>query len=397
MWHLLFTLFALLFAFLSVPVITVLHELGHAVPALLFTSDTVTMYVGSYGDPEDNLKVRLGRLVILIKRNTVLWRQGICQHSSTGTIRQMIILASGPFSTVLTALALTIVVFSCDLHSVFKLFLIIFSLISFFSFLNNIIPDNRMLVSKGGTTGYNDGFLLKSLLKYKGISAEFRKGVELFNAQKYPDAVRAFKQIVRSGRETADAYRFLILSCIHLNDLKRALHYHEMLGLTGEMNAEDHSNGGLLMSRLHLHEKAIEEYNQCLAQNAAHFYCLNNRGYTYNQLGDYEKALADLNLAIRLKPEFAYSYDNRGLSKLMLGQLEEGFLDIQESLRLNEQSAYPYLLLGIYYTETQDLSRALENFRKAQSIDPSTPDIEKHIESTLESLQSAGMDACSNG
>jgi Tfp pilus assembly protein PilF len=54
-------------------------------------------------------------------------------------------------------------------------------------------------------------------------------------------------------------------------------------------------------------------------------------------------------------------------------------------------------LLGIYYTETQDLGRALENFRKAQSIDPSTPDIEKHIEITVESLQSTGMDACSNG
>jgi tetratricopeptide (TPR) repeat protein len=387
MWHLFFTVSALFFAFLSIPVITLLHELGHAVPALLFTSDTVTMYVGSYGDPEDNLKVKLGRLVILIKRNTVLWRQGICQHSSTGTIRQMIILASGPLSTFMIALALSVLAFTNDLHSVLKLFIVVFSVIAFLSFLNNIIPDNRILVSQGGATGYNDGFLLKSLLKYKSISLEFRRGVELFHAQKYREAVIVFKKIAHSGRDTADAYRFLILSCIYLNDLKKALHYHELLALLGELNAEDHSNGGLVKARLCLHEEAILEYNQCLSYNAAHFYCLNNRGYTYNQMGEYEKALADLNAAICLQSCYAYSYDNRGLSNLMLGQLEEGYADIQESLRLNDQSAYPYLLLGIYYTEIQDLPQALSFFQKAQAMDPTTPEVDKYIGKTLDNME----------
>jgi tetratricopeptide (TPR) repeat protein len=391
MWHLIFTVSALFFAILSIPVITLLHELGHAVPALLFTSDTVTMYVGSYGDPENNLRVRLGRLVILIKRNTVLWRQGICQHSSTGTMRQMVILASGPLSTFMLALAFSVLVFTYDLHGVVKLFFIVFSLVSFLSFLNNIIPDNRVLISQGGTTGYNDGFLLKSLLKYKSISVEFRRGAALFNAQKYREAIVVFKAIAHSGRDTADAYRFLILSYLYLNDLKKALHYHELLARTVELNAEDHSNGGLVKSRLYRYEEAIQAYNQCLSLNAAHFYCLNNRGYTYNQMGHYEKALADLNTAISLQPGYAYSYDNRGFSKLMLGQLEEGYLDIKESLRLDAHRAYPYLLLGIYYSKTQALPEALAHFRKARALDPTTPDIDQYIEKTLESMAQANI------
>ncbi|MES2732260.1 MAG: tetratricopeptide repeat protein [Bacteroidota bacterium] len=279
MWHLGFTIALLFFAILSIPIITLLHELGHAIPALLFTQDTVTMYVGSYGNPENNREIKLGRLIMLFNRNTVIWRQGICKHSSTGIIRQIIIIAGGPVCTVLIAFIFTFIIFNYNLHEYFKLFILVFTAASFFSFLHNIIPDNKHFLAHDGNNAYNDGSLLKSLLKYKGISPTFRQGIELFNAKKYKEAVKMFSKIASNDREVADAYRFIILSFIYLNKLTKALQYHELLRTTGELNAEDCSNGGLIKSRLALHQEAIDEYSQCLSINPTHIHCLNNRGY----------------------------------------------------------------------------------------------------------------------
>jgi tetratricopeptide (TPR) repeat protein len=389
MWYLVFALALLFFAILSIPIITLLHELGHAIPALLFTQDTVTMYVGSYGNPENNREIKLGRLIMLFNRNTVIWRQGICKHSSTGIIRQIIIIAGGPVCTVLIALAFTFIIFSYDLHEYFKLFILVFTAASFLSFLHNIIPDSKHFLSHDGNNAYNDGSLLKSLLKYKGISPTFREGVELFNAKKYKEAVKVFAKITANDRETADAYRFTILSFIYLNKLNKALHYHELLRSIGGLNAEDYSNGGLIKSRLFLPQEAIDEYSQCLSINPAHIHCLNNRGYTYNTIGEYVKALTDLDAAIAIQPHSAFSYNNRGLSKIKLGQLEEGFEDIQQSIRLESTNAYAYLYLGIYYLEKNDFENALSSFEMSKALDATIQEVGQYIQLIKASLTQA--------
>ena len=49
--------------FLLMRVITTfLHEMGHAIPALLFSEEEVTVFVGSYGDKAASYGTKLGRL-----------------------------------------------------------------------------------------------------------------------------------------------------------------------------------------------------------------------------------------------------------------------------------------------------------------------------------------------
>ena len=54
---------------------TFFHEMGHAVPALLFTREKVEVFVGSYGDLHNALQLQLGRLKLYLKfafKQTVL-------------------------------------------------------------------------------------------------------------------------------------------------------------------------------------------------------------------------------------------------------------------------------------------------------------------------------------
>ncbi len=44
------------------PITVLLHELGHAIPALILTRQKVSIYIGSYGDPDKSLHFRIGLL-----------------------------------------------------------------------------------------------------------------------------------------------------------------------------------------------------------------------------------------------------------------------------------------------------------------------------------------------
>jgi hypothetical protein len=44
-----------------------LHELGHAIPALLMTKDEVTIYIGSIGSPYNSFHLAIGRLEFYCK------------------------------------------------------------------------------------------------------------------------------------------------------------------------------------------------------------------------------------------------------------------------------------------------------------------------------------------
>jgi len=52
---------------LSRPITTFVHELGHAIPSLLFTKGPVVIYVGSYGDISNSTTTTFGRLSIIFK------------------------------------------------------------------------------------------------------------------------------------------------------------------------------------------------------------------------------------------------------------------------------------------------------------------------------------------
>ncbi len=62
-----FFLFIQLSIFVLSPLVTLLHELGHAIPALLVTRKKVTIYIGSYGDPQKSLCFRVGLLEFYVR------------------------------------------------------------------------------------------------------------------------------------------------------------------------------------------------------------------------------------------------------------------------------------------------------------------------------------------
>ena len=73
----LYAIGAILFILCIRPITTFFHEMGHALPALMFSREAVTVYIGSYGDVSRSQKFTFGRLTIYFRFNLFAWDLGL--------------------------------------------------------------------------------------------------------------------------------------------------------------------------------------------------------------------------------------------------------------------------------------------------------------------------------
>jgi Ca-activated chloride channel family protein len=105
------------------------------------------------------------------------------------------------------------------------------------------------------------------------------RGLELYKAAKYADAVNLYKQAIKLKKDYAEA----------------------------------HMNLGDAYLRLGEFKKAIESYKQAVKYQPALALAFNNLGTAYYKLGDHKKAIGAYQEAIRIEPKLASAYINLGV------------------------------------------------------------------------------------
>jgi tetratricopeptide (TPR) repeat protein len=359
----------------------VFHELGHAIPAILMTRQTVSIYIGSYGDPKKSLHFNVGLLDVWFRYNPFSWQLGLCIPSAKeiSINRQIIYTLTGPLSSFVIAVFACYFTFSFDLHGSLKLILTIFLCSSIFDLFINLTPSETPIKLYDGSVTYNDGYQLKQLFYYKRFSKEVEQAAELYNQQKFAEAATSFNYILKNGLRGENIYRLTINSFLQVRNYKQAKELSDEFVMQGKMNSDDFANAGLSYSQLDQHDKAIEFYDKSLEMNPDNKYSLNNKGYTLNLVDKFEEAILLFDKAIEIDKAFAYSYNNRGLAKIKIGKAEEGLEDINTSFKLDENNSYGYRNLGIYHLDKGEYSKALDLFSKAKELDSTTHMIDELI------------------
>src|ERR1700761_6011993 len=106
------------------PFITLFHELGHAFAYLVLTKpDNINIYIGSYGQREKALQLKLGKFTFYIKYSFPLIKSGgKCSSSKVerNYINYLIILFAGPISTVIVAILIGYLFLNFNAHGFVK-------------------------------------------------------------------------------------------------------------------------------------------------------------------------------------------------------------------------------------------------------------------------------------
>lgn len=374
-------LFFALLVLITRPFTVLFHELGHAIPAILMTKQTVSIYIGSYGDPKNSFHFSVGLLDVWFKYNPFSWRLGLCVPSAKqiSINKQIIYTLTGPLASFVIAVVTCYFTFAYDLHGFLKLILIVFLGSSIFDLFANLTPGTAPIKLYDGSLSYNDGYQLKQLFSFKRFPKEYEQACELYNQQKFAESAIAFNNMLKSGLKAETIYRLTIISFLQIRNFQYAKEITDEFIMQGKMNSDDYANAGIAYSQIDQQDKAVEFYDKSLELNPNNIYSLNNKGYSLNLLNKFDDAIPLFDKAIELDKTFAYSYNNRGLAKIKIGKPEEGLEDINYSFKLDENNSYGYRNLGIYHLDKGEYSKALELLRKAKELDNTTHMIDELI------------------
>lgn len=359
-------------------VIILLHELGHALPALFFTKRPVTIYIGSYGD-DIGPKFRIGKLTIRIKpRLSYLRAGGLSTYEAIpSAAKNYAILLGGPLVTVAIAALLIPVVIDDDFHGPLKIMVVILLGCTLLNLIGNLYP--RKL--EPDTTLYSDGKQLIDIINLRGTNTYLFRAAAFFYHNQFKETLAELDKIDKRHLNEYIASLY-IQSYVELKQFGMLTAFKEKYmdaGLMASLTSYNAINLSFANIQLKEYPEALALLDRAIELDDESYYAYNNRGFVHNLLGNYAAAKADLNKACKLDPNAAYSVTNRAYSNVKLGLLEEARADINKSMELNDGNSYIYLVQGMYQLETGAPQAALLNLVKAKELNATTVLVDDYI------------------
>lgn len=373
--------FLFLHLFVIRPIVTLSHELGHATMILLLTRQQVTIYIGSYGDPNRCIYFKLGMLEFRVKYNPLLWSRGLCVATKKGVTvnEQIIYIASGALIPFFISIICCYFSFRFNVHGAIKFLSALFVLSFVIDVCTNIIPSKRKIILHNGSAINNDGYILKNLFYQKRLLSKYGKAIGLYNNKQYEKAGSVFSDMLLKGVSDNTVYKLAISSYVLSKNYSKAKELFDKFLCISTPDSEDLTYAGIIYSYYEQYDLSLEYFEKSLGLDPDNVYSLINKGYVLNTIHKYEESIPLFDKAIRIDNTFAVSYSGRGLAKVRTRMFEDGLMDINHAIKLDPLNSYGYCNLGIYHYDNKEYKKALDLFKKAKELDSTTNKIDEWI------------------
>jgi len=348
-----------------------LHELGHAIPILVWSKKKVKVYIGSFGDPQRSWRLPLGRLELYLKYNPFLWYRGMCKPGERLSVNKTIAyIAMGPLVSLLIAgtcyLLLKTIEPNHDQTVVLTTLMLIGAAVTF----SSMIPNNRILPTFSGDMVRNDASLILQIWETRNMPTGYWDARDKIGQKDYAGAAALLEGVIGQGHSNAQLYR--LAKGVHLmaGEYARSKELMDLIRRDYRVTLEDEIDEAVYMTLLGRHQQAVALNGKLLETHFNNFLILNNMSYSLIAIGQAEAAMVHAERGIKAAPRFAHLYSNRGWAKMELGQWEEGLEDARHANELDDKIAHPYRLFGLYELNSGNLEQARTWFLKARSLDP---------------------------
>lgn len=365
-----------------------IYEFSHAIPALIFAKDEVTVYIGVYGD-NTAPKFKLGRLVIHIRpKFNYLKNRGMCIYKTNIPFTlQFIILVFAP----IVVLAIAFVLFHYTFFSTLNIYVRFGLGIALTSVAINLIVNlfpKKLSVKFSNRLVYSDGYEMILLGENSSnyldtiIAAKFYDEGDFANAQLH-------LRKVEDKFMDESIFRMILACYVHLKNYSAAkkfnkkfvrLRWYKLIG------AYDYSNLAIADMGLQDYKEALVNLDKSIKLDAHNFTTRKTRGYVYNIIKNYEEARQDLNKAIFIDESSSDAYGYRAFSNLKLGRPGEALTDIEKALALDENNAFANFAMGAYLFDKGNYKSAMENLKKAKKLNEGILWVDEYLVKTKEKL-----------
>ncbi len=275
------------------PVTTFFHELGHAIPSLLFTNKEVGMYVGSYGDTDKSFVFEIGRLKILFRYKITEWNIGFCtHHGNPSFIQTMLIILGGPFFSLLMGLFCYYLIKEYQGNTFITLVIATVLVSGFWDFMVNLIPQSEPIVMNNGSLVLNDGSQFLYLLKTSKFPPSFSEGLHLLEKNQKEEGIEKLKLAIDSGCNDIMLHRLIMDSL--KGEPEKAIAFNDTYFKQFKFQSPDYKNLGDVYTKVNEPSFAIQCYTKAIELNYKNQEALLERAKRYIHVGLEGKALEDL-------------------------------------------------------------------------------------------------------
>ena len=323
---------------------TIFHELGHAIPSLLYTDEPVEMYIGTYGNKERSLKVKTGRLTSYIRFNLNDWNKGMVRHGEMdGFKRQLITLLGGPIASTLIAVPLLIYIIRTPLDDVWVVSISVFILAALIDLIVNLIPKFGTIHSNDGGIFLNDGMQLMLLIKNKTLGAEIDELHSLLGKNDFQKARELSKPLI-TGKNSRYAFEVYVESLIELKEYKAGIEAFDEYKNTFKYNMENFDDLGVLHLKMHQYKEAIYYLNMVFAENYNDPRLLFHLGQAKLGFGEDHGAIKDFTGALSRRPNYYDAFINRAIACMKIDAFEQAESDLKEAKKIKDSVEIDYYL-----------------------------------------------------
>jgi tetratricopeptide (TPR) repeat protein len=345
---------------------TLFHELGHAVPALFFTSDTVKVFVGSHGD-SDHPSLKLGRFQIFFKMSLFDWNIGMCESQRISNFwKRFFIIIGGPIASLLVAIPFYFLLMNDDFPYYLRFMIFVFLIAAVIDFFINIIPINRSFRTHKGDMIYNDGYNLIALLTRKDLSKEFLSIEQKYVQGKYEEVIIDCNEMIADGKESKQVYYLLASSYQKEGDYEEALSRYTDMNNKYKLSHEDYYDLGVLYNEKRDYKRSIESLDHYLYINFSDARALELRGKSKLFIDDFEGALKDLERAISLDKKIVSAWSYRFGALVKLGNLEAAEKALEQAKKIDPDNPLMTYYQGVYHYDSKDYDNALKYLSLAE-------------------------------
>lgn len=320
---------------------TFFHEMGHAIPALIFSKDYVHVYVGTYGNISNCSHFKFGRLEIFFRLNLLDWKIGMCEHVPTKEMwKTALIILGGPIASLIISLPLIWILANYEVTEVLFLIMSMFVLAASFDFLVNMTPWNTPIYMHNGHVSFCDGYMLLAFWARAFSPKEYRALEELFLEKKYRLVQDKAEELISAGNTYRRIYDLGIQASMVLQKSAEALWFYEKLNEKHKLQSVDFMNIAKLYLEQKREEDALQCLNQCIHLQHNFIEALLERGIIRAKRKDYQSALNDFNMAIFHGPENGHFYVHRASAKIQTKDFEGALKDLNAAQNLGEESKH---------------------------------------------------------
>jgi len=209
------------------------------------------------------------------------------------------------------------------------------------------------------------------------------QGIDLFQAEKYDQAVNAFKRsaaLSPFSDNSAKAYDFIGQAYLRQEKTDQAIKTYKEAIRIYPQRAEFHVALGDIYLKEEMAEEALAEYETAVKLDPDDAESRYSLGQAYLTAGALDKALEQFTVTVRLTPVSAAGYYGLGQVARAEGDLEEAVFQLTRAIQVNKGFELAYVELGSAYADRGEFQKAEDQLRvlEAKSSDK-TATLENYI------------------